>query len=302
MKVTIGLPVYNSEKYISNTIISILNQSSKDWICIIIDDGSTDNSVEVIEKLIKGDSRFKLIADGKNLGLSSRLNQISSLSQTPYLARMDADDIMTDNRILIQLDFLKNSRSVDVVGSSAYIIDTANEICGFRKGQTRFDTWNALRQSLFIHPTVMGRTQWFKENPYSNKIRRSEDYELWSRTVHFSNFSYINEPLLFYREVGLKHGNKYESTMIEILKFLREHRLGDDAVFGPYISDLIRSGTYRKKVFKLVSNLGMEKYLLQRRSAKLDEAEKHKAVLALQKVLSPKLPIPIESMFFKESE
>ncbi len=210
MNLTIGLPIYNAEEYVGDAIRSIQNQTMSDWTCIIIDDGSQDGSLEIVQNLIKKDPKFTLIADGHNRGLPSRLNEIASLCKTRYLARMDSDDIMLPHRIALQLEVLQTRKTVDVVGSDAYIIDVDNKIHGVRRGQVKFDIQNALHHSLFIHPTIMGRTEWFKANPYDIERKRSEDYELWLRTVKFSNFFKIEEPLLFYREVGLKHANKYD--------------------------------------------------------------------------------------------
>jgi glycosyltransferase involved in cell wall biosynthesis len=291
MKLTIGVPIYNAERYIENALTSIMNQTLKDWICVIIDDGSVDGSIEIVKKLIKNDHRFKLIVDEQNIGLSSRLNQIASLSETKYLARMDADDIMTYDRLAVQLEHLESDESIDVVGSAAYIIDVDNRVRAIRSGQTNFDVWTALRGNLFIHPTVMGKTQWFQNNPYNTHRKRSEDYDLWSRTASSSKFSQIDRPLLFYREFGLEHANKYDASMSEILEILSERSVDYDEVFRRHASKIMADIKWKRAVFRVISLVGMEKFLLNMRSKNLQGVQQREAELALRLVLQSIPPI-----------
>ena len=173
--VSIGLPVYNAEKFLRDAIVSILNQSYVHFELIIMDDGSTDKSIDIINSF--NDKRIVLYQDGVNKGLPARLNEIANLAKGLYLARMDADDIMHPTRIEKQLQVLKLNNNIDVLGSNAYSIDECNTINGVRYS-LGLET-QLTRVSSFIHPTVFARTEWFLKNPYATNVLRGQDAELW---------------------------------------------------------------------------------------------------------------------------
>lgn len=188
--VTIGIPFYKDAQYLRYAIQSVRNQTYSNWELILIDDGSTDGSLDIANSF--RDSRIKVVSDGANKGLPARLNEIVALANGDYVARMDADDIMTIDRIERQVSYLQLHPEIDVVGSSAMVIDDKNCI-----------THSVNQEGItggFIHPTIMGRTSWFKDNPYNECQRRCQDYELWLRTIGKSVFYNMPEPLLFYRE------------------------------------------------------------------------------------------------------
>ena len=109
--VTIAIPFYNAEKYLAQAIDSVVWQTYHNWELLLIDDGSTDRSLEIAKEYVLKDKRIKIFSDGDNKNLGYRLNQIPNLVDTLYLARMDADDLMDADRLKIQLDYLKNNIS-----------------------------------------------------------------------------------------------------------------------------------------------------------------------------------------------
>lgn len=186
--VTIAIPIYNAGKYLDYAICSCINQTYTNWELLLMCDGSTDNSLQIAESYAVKDARITIVNDGTNKGLVYRLNQSVQLAKGKYYARMDADDIMCANRIEEQVAFLERHLDVDVVGSSAMLIDSQNHIIGSMFKENG---------SFFAHPSVMGRLEWFKDNPYNEEFIRMEDSDLWRRTsVPFVN---IGKPLLFYR-------------------------------------------------------------------------------------------------------
>lgn len=196
--VTVGIPMYNAEKYISYAIQSVLTQTHFNLELIITDDGSNDKSMEIVNAI--ADPRIILLSDGENKGISYRLNQQIELAQGKYFFRMDADDIMFPDRIKKQIEFLENNPDVDVVGSSSVVIGDRNEILGFRSTINITNLKKTLCQVFFNHPTVAGRTAWFKVNKYNLLLSGVEDFELWHRTFLTSKFFNLPEPLLFYRD------------------------------------------------------------------------------------------------------
>ncbi len=121
-EVTIAIPFYNAEAYFEMAILSVLSQTFVDFTLLLIDDGSTDSSLKIAEKYLS-DKRVKIISDGKNINLGNRLNSIPAMTETTFLARMDADDIMHPQRIEKQINILKNNPEIDVLGTNAYSID-----------------------------------------------------------------------------------------------------------------------------------------------------------------------------------
>ena len=181
--IIIGLPVYNAEKWIGEAIESVLAQTYEDWKLFITDDGSSDGSVEIIKEYLK-DDRIVLLVDGEHRGISYRLNQQVAMARGEYFARMDADDVMLPERLALQVKYLQEHPDVDVCGTGA-------------------GEWT------FIHPSVMGRTEWFREHLYRSECDGCEDWDLWTRTRNISTFGFLQEPLIIYRRPEKFDKEKY---------------------------------------------------------------------------------------------
>jgi glycosyltransferase involved in cell wall biosynthesis len=116
-KISILLPTFNAGNNLFLAVKSILNQSFKNWTLLILDDGSTDNSLEKINNL--SDERIKIFKNKINKGISYRLNQGIKFSNTKYIARMDSDDISFPDRLEKQFNFLEKNKDIDLVSSKA---------------------------------------------------------------------------------------------------------------------------------------------------------------------------------------
>lgn len=196
--VTVGIPMFNAEKFIRESIFSVLQQTHEYFELIISDDGSSDRSVEIVKSF--NDPRIVLLSDGENKGISYRLNEQIAVAKGKYFIRMDADDIMFPNRLESQLEFLEKNPDVDVIGSSAVIIDNENNIIGYRETRVPLTVNEAVKSNIFIHPTVCGKTTWFKNFKYQSCMDGAEDYDLWLRTLTSSTFMVSNNPVIFYRD------------------------------------------------------------------------------------------------------
>lgn len=214
--VTIAIPIYNAIPYLRDTIESVVNQTYKEWILYLINDGSTDDSLAIMQEFAARDSRIQIIDDGQNRGLIARLNQSTAICETKYYARMDADDIMYITRIEEQVRFLESNPDIDVCGTSIMTIDNNNTIIG--------SGFNEGKVAGFIHPTVMGKAEWFKANPYADWALRAEDFELWTRTGKKSNFYSIGKPLFFYREFGVPTFKKYFLSQKTVILIARRYK------------------------------------------------------------------------------
>ena len=196
--ISIAVPARNSERTITETLQSIQRQTFADFEVLIADDGSTDRTSELVRSF--REPRFRLICDGRTLGIAGRLNQLARLAKGHYLARMDADDIMHPDRLAKQLAAFDADSSIDVLGTDAYYIDEDGYVLDyFRTSTPSRDPWQVVMHGAFIHPTVMAPLSWFHRHPYSTVAHRAEDLELWMRTCRHSKFEVLREPLLYYR-------------------------------------------------------------------------------------------------------
>ena len=267
--VTIGLPFYNAEKYLALAIESVLQQTYTDWELLLLDDGSTDNSLSIAQSYAQKDSRIKVISDGKNKNLAARLNELPSLAQGLYLARMDADDIMHPARIERQLAVLGTHPEIDVLGTNAYIINDENAVIGTRYPLTPENILTRVKS--FIHPTIIAKKQWFLANPYDTEAIRLEDAELWYRTHSKYHFVRLNEPLLFYREVGNNYYKKYflaqQSKAYIFSKYPNES----------YWKQYFKTNFLKGIVYRIAHIFGMEQWLVNRRNIKISPVKPYTA-------------------------
>ena len=227
--VTIGLVCYNADKFLFNSINSILNQDYKNFELIITNDGSTDNTFNIINSF--NDDRIKFLNYNANMGLAFRLNEQINLSRCKYFMRMDADDIMFSNRLRIQLNFLQSNQDIDVIGSYAIVFNEFNTITGLRKSKEYFDKKNIFFNIPFIHPSIMGKTSWFLNYEYNSNFSGCEDLDLWFRSFNNSKFGLIKEPLLFYRDPLKLRFSIYFNRSIIIIKLLNMYFKSKDVSF-----------------------------------------------------------------------
>lgn len=256
--VTIAIPFYNAEKFLAQAIDSVLWQTYTDWKLILLDDGSTDNSLAIAKTYAQSDSRITVISDGQNKNLGYRLNQIPTLVDTEYLARMDADDIMHPKRIEKQINILINHPEINVLGTNAYTINEKDEVVGKRYEDNQ--SKEIINVEGFIHPTIMARTEWFAKNPYDVEAVRIEDVELWYRTHKTSRFMMLTEPLLFYREIGTDYYKKYFKSNDAKKYILRKY------ANAKYWNVFFKTNKFKGLIYYLFNLVGMEKLLIQKRN------------------------------------
>jgi len=203
--ISIGIPIYNAESYLTGAIKSVLAQTYPYWELLLVDDGSTDNSLKIAQEFAVKDNRIRVISDGLNKKLPARLNQIINEAKHDYIARMDADDVMHPQRLEKQLSFLENNKIYDLVSNGLISIDNQNEIKGFRcVSQLYYDFSQTSLSYPVVHPSVMARKSWYERNQYSLEYPRAEDFELWTRAITKNDFNMAVLPdlLLYYREEG----------------------------------------------------------------------------------------------------
>lgn len=197
------LPVYNVGPYLADTLDSLLNQTFADFELLAHDDGSTDNSLEILHDYAARDPRLK-ITTGSNQGIVKTLNQLAGAAQSDLLARIDGDDICRADRFEKQVAFLKAHPETGVLGSFVTCIDSENRpICDFTPPQHHDEIDNAHIKSggpCIWHPAVMMRAQALKAaGGYSTDYPHTEDYALWLRMGEITRLANFPEPLVCYR-------------------------------------------------------------------------------------------------------
>lgn len=203
MPITVGIPFYNAEAYLCEAIRSVFAQSYTEWELILVDDGSNDRSLEMALSI--QDPRVRVIADGENRRLSYRLNQIVAEAKYDFVARMDADDMMSPSRLEKEINILQRLEYCDLVSTGMCAITNGGKPIGIRgakyNGEINAKGLVYGRGSL-NHATILGRRAWFLRNEYDPSIDRAEDYELWLRAYSKNDFRVhvVNEPLYYYRE------------------------------------------------------------------------------------------------------
>lgn len=222
--VSVVMPVYNSEKFLREATESILNQTFKDFEFIIIDDGSTDKSGEIIKSYKASDGRIRLIEHKQNKGLVESLNHGLSESRGQYIARMDADDISLPNRLKKQVTFLDSHSSIVVVGSWYQKIDDTGSHGAIVKNFTdpTIIDFHKLFFNPVAHPSVMFRKKEIESvGGYRGSLQHVEDFDLWSRFSEPKLFANIPEILYKYRvhhkSISANNKRLQEKAMISII-------------------------------------------------------------------------------------
>ena len=199
--VSVVLPAYNAEKTIAEAIQSIIEQTYKNWELIIINDGSTDDTENVI--LGFEDKRIRYYCNNENKKLIYTLNRGFSLATGKYIARMDADDICFTERFEKQVTFMEKYPDIVVCGTQIEYFgskSTAYKKLKFPLRNSQLKDMLAI-STCFAHPSVMIRNSVVKSCCvlYDINYKNAEDYSLWIDLSDYGNFANLNETLLFYR-------------------------------------------------------------------------------------------------------
>ena len=220
-KISVVMPAFNQEKFIQTSIESIINQTYQNFEFLIINDGSSDKTLEIIEKFKKKDERIILINRNKG-GLAACLNQGISLSKGQYIARMDADDIALPERLNVQLNYLVNNPTIDLVGSNIiYFSDNkVNGVSDFKLNSNKKLKFYTSTIGL-PHPTWMVRSNFYKKFNYSSKSDTVADQDLLTRACHSCKLSLLKHPLLFYRVHKENSTYKYKLKQYYIVNSIR---------------------------------------------------------------------------------
>lgn len=246
-KISVLLPVYNCELYIKETIDSILNQTIQDFEILVIDDCSTDTTLDIVNQY--NDDRIIIITKEKNKGLIDSLNFGISIAKGRYIARMDGDDICLPERFAKQIDFLEKNPNIILCGTSYKTFGAIEKVIRHPSDHEKISVRLCL-SSTFGHPTIMGRKEIFEKHKYNKDFKNVEDYELWSRLIFEGEVANLDEVLLFYRvhenQVSNIYNDEQRIKSINIQLFLFKKTKYNTALFS---DDFIKKMLYQKEYF-----------------------------------------------------
>ena len=190
------MPVYNAERFLREAIDSILAQSFKPFEFLIIDDGSTDSSAEIVESY--KDERIRFIRNERNLGITPTLNKGIALASCELVARMDADDISHPQRLQKQYVYMKRNPRTAMLSTWARVITEDKRLIRLERYRSNFYYYNLTFECWIYHPTIMFRKS-AVEAIGMYRMPYSEDYDLvWRMSTRFP-ISNLAEPLVDYR-------------------------------------------------------------------------------------------------------
>lgn len=222
-KVSVLIPTYNVEPFVREAILSIVNQTYKNLEIIIVDDGSTDDTFNILEELSKEDDRIILKRNKHNLNIVKTLNRALNYATGEFIARMDGDDISELSRIEKQVKFLKENRDIDLVGSHSKIIDEFGNITGeLMLPVTHKECISVINViSPVSHIWLTSKALYHNLNGYRN-LPGSEDYDFLLRAISFGyKIANYNEKLY---QVRVRKGNSNTTMGLRQYKTFRYAR------------------------------------------------------------------------------
>jgi teichuronic acid biosynthesis glycosyltransferase TuaG len=226
--VTIITPSYNSSQYISDTILSVIRQTYKNWEMIIVDDSSTDNSVQVVEKIISNETKISMIRLTKNVGSAQSRNTALEVSNGRFIAFLDSDDIWHPDKLEKQVEFMLK-RKAPISFTSYELIDEN----GASKNHI-IHSVEKLNQLDYLKNTVIGFSTSMIDTKYTGRkfrfidIRTRQDTSLWISLLGEGYVAYgMDNVLVDYRvHSNSISSNKYRAAKQVWNLYFNIHRLG----------------------------------------------------------------------------
>ena len=216
--VSVLMPVYNAEPYLAEAVESIQGQTFADFEFLIVDDGSTDRSHDLLERYAASDARLRLTSR-PNTGYTVALNELLRSATGEFVARMDADDVALPQRLARQVDYLRAHHDVVCVGTAVHLIDGAGRF--LRDGHPGMDHEAIQRLALagdcpLNHPSVMMRRAAVEGvGGYHAEFEPAEDLDLWLRLGEVGRLTNLPEVLMKYRQHERSFSEQHQRLQLE---------------------------------------------------------------------------------------
>jgi len=239
LPITVLMSVYNGERWLAESITSVLNQTHIDFEFIIVNDGSVDSTLKIIERFASIDRRIKII-DKPNTGLADSLNQGILQARGEWIARIDADDLCAPNRLTIQYELAQSCSTLVLIGSNLIEIDVlGQDVKTFRYPNYHHQLVSNLIQKkrFFAHSSAFIRTKSLKLiGGYRTRIKRAQDYDLWLRLSEIGEIACIDASLVSIRhhagQVTHEEGGRRQvvDSRVALVSHLLRHKGAVDPV------------------------------------------------------------------------
>lgn len=218
--VSVLLPAFNAERYVEAAVRSILSQTFGNFELIVIDDGSTDATLHILEQFKQVDDRVVLVSR-ENRGLVDTLNEGIKIARGEWIARMDADDIALPNRLQTQLAWIERT-GADICGSWVRFFGTRDKRVLRHPQSDQAIRVGLMFGTMFAHPTILMRTELARRLLYDKQWEKCEDYELWARAARLDcRMTNVPEVLLLYRLHPRQVSNRESSCQQELAQNIR---------------------------------------------------------------------------------
>lgn len=244
-KVTVLMAVYNGEKYLREAIDSILNQTFKDFEFLIIDDGSTDGSADIIQSY--EDKRIRYMRNEKNIGVAASSNRGLCQARGEYIARMDCDDISLPERLEKQVKFMDDHPEVGVCGTWLKVWGR-DEIWRYPTNHSAIMASSLFRSPLANGTTMMNKGLLIKNNLYYDEsFKVASDSDFFNRCKKCFALASLDEVLYYYRQHEGQITNRYRNKKSYFGDRIRTKKLHDLGLSpNPREIEIYRALTYRK--------------------------------------------------------
>ena len=264
--VSVIMSVFNSEQYLDEAVTSILNQTFINFEFIIINDGSTDLSLSILNKYQNMDSRIKII-NQDNAGLPRSLNKAIALSEGKYICRMDSDDISLPTRIEEQVTYLEMNPNIGICGTWAEVFGDECRIISHPTAHEKLKA-QLLFNVSFVHPSVMIRRSVIEKSMlmYNERYTNSQDYKLWSELSRETKMANIPKVLLKYRategSITAKTNKLYSNSRYLLSK----------EIYAKFLEEL--NIEYSESMLQLHHSIGVKDRILEC-DISIDDVEKY---------------------------
>jgi teichuronic acid biosynthesis glycosyltransferase TuaG len=223
------MPAYNSEKHLAKAINSVLDQTYRNWELLVLDDGSKDNTLRIIEEFSKKDSRIKSLPNGKNMGVSATRNRGIELASGEWVAFLDSDDMWKPEKLEKQFEIVEKEKAEFLFTGSSYINEEGEPFNGIFEVPKKVLYKSLRNQNVISCSSVLIKKKYF-ENIKMENDEMHEDYAVWLRILKLGITAHgINEPLLIYRiSRNSKSGNKIKTIKMtyRVFRFIGINPIG----------------------------------------------------------------------------
>lgn len=222
MHVTVLLAVHNGAATIERAIASVVAQTYGDWDLLVVDDGSTDASADIVQRAASRDPRIAILRNDRRRGLAYSLNRGWRAARGELIARLDADDTCLPDRLARQVSFMVAHPEIAVLGAGAELVDENGNSRGVHLRPEYHERLVAAiyRENPFIHPSVTARRAFFEAlGGYDERCMRGQDYELWTRAYRRFRFHNLPRPLIRYTQREGMHWRSIKSGTMLIFRF-----------------------------------------------------------------------------------